>query len=201
MPRSIGRLGAAACTMRSQHAQASFGRTCRITLNRAGTYSSISETSSPRDFSLPPQSGQASCFGGYFRTSRGRCSGSGFRGRFRRDACNRRDRCRCVRSRLCSPLASPAVRPAATPVARSDDPASPTCARTASAAAWRSAASNARSRCRAKASCSSFAECSCFVLREDQGFQFVGIECVEIGERVMRGNHCRESSRLSLQQN
>ena len=48
-----------------------------------------------------------------------------------------------------SPLASPAARPAATPVARSAGPASPTCGRTASAAAWRSAASGARSRCRA----------------------------------------------------
>jgi len=27
------------------------------------------------------------------------------------------------------------------------------------------------------------------------------IECVEIGESVMRGNHCRECSRLLLQQN
>ena len=82
MPRSIGRLGASACTMRSQHAQANFGRTCRITLKRAGTYSRISETSSPRCFSSPPQSGQAFCFGGYFRTSRGRCSGSGRRAGF-----------------------------------------------------------------------------------------------------------------------
>ena len=82
MPRSIGRLGASACTMRSQHAQASFGRTCRITLNRAGTYSSISETSSPRCFSSPPQSGHAVCFGGYVRISRGRCSGSGRRAGF-----------------------------------------------------------------------------------------------------------------------
>ena len=47
MPRSIGRLGAAACTMRSQPAQASFGRTCRITLKRTCTYSRISDTSSP----------------------------------------------------------------------------------------------------------------------------------------------------------
>ena len=39
------------------------------------------------------------------------------------------------------------------------------------------------------------------MLREDENFQFVGIECVEIGESVMRGNHCRESSRLLLQQN
>ena len=82
MPRSIGRLGASACTIRSQHAHASFGRTCRITLNRAGTYSSISETSSPRCFNSPPQSGQAFCFGGYFRVSRGRCSGRGRRAGF-----------------------------------------------------------------------------------------------------------------------
>ena len=68
--------------MRSQHAQASFGRTCRITLKRAGTYSNISETSSPRCFNAPPQSGQAVCFGGYFRVSRGRCSGSGRRAGF-----------------------------------------------------------------------------------------------------------------------
>jgi hypothetical protein len=40
-----------------------------------------------------------------------------------------------------------------------------------------------------------------FVLGVDENFQFVGIECVEIGESVMRGNHCRESSRLLLQQN
>src|ERR1700728_3798074 len=49
---------------------------------------------------------------------------------------------------LCSPLVSPAARPAATPVARSDGLASLTYARTASVAAWRSAASSARSRCR-----------------------------------------------------
>src|SRR5882762_5994447 len=54
----------------------------------------------------------------------------------------------CAKQR-CSPLASPATRPAAIPVARSDDLASPTCDRTASAAAWRSAASSARSRGRA----------------------------------------------------
>ena len=76
------RLGAAACTMRSHPAQASFGRTCRITLNLSGTYSRISETSSPRGFSSPPQSGQVSCFGKYFRTSRGKCSGSGRRAGF-----------------------------------------------------------------------------------------------------------------------
>ena len=48
------------------------------------------------------------------------------------------------------PLGSPAALPAATPVARSDDPASPNSARTASAATWRSAALNARFLRRAK---------------------------------------------------
>ena len=49
--------------MRSQLAQLSFGRTCRITLKRAGTYSSSSETSSPSRRNRPPQSVQASSFG------------------------------------------------------------------------------------------------------------------------------------------
>ena len=40
-----------------------------------------------------------------------------------------------------------------------------------------------------------------FVLRQDQCFQCSEIQLIEIGESVMRGNHCRESSRLSLQQN
>ena len=40
-----------------------------------------------------------------------------------------------------------------------------------------------------------------FVLGEDENFQFVGMQCVEIGESVMRGNHRRKSSRLLLQQN
>jgi hypothetical protein len=44
-PRSIGRLGASACTMVSHLVQLSFNRTCRITLKRAGTYSSTSDTS------------------------------------------------------------------------------------------------------------------------------------------------------------
>ena len=48
--RSIGRLDASACTILSQRTQANFGRTCWITLKCSGTYSSISETSSPRDF-------------------------------------------------------------------------------------------------------------------------------------------------------
>ena len=69
--------------------------------------------------------------------------------RFRRDVCNRRNPCRCVRSSCVLRLRGLQARPAATPVARSDGPASPTCARTASAAAWRSAASSVRSRCHA----------------------------------------------------
>ncbi len=40
-----------------------------------------------------------------------------------------------------------------------------------------------------------------FLLGEDENFQFVGIECVEIGESAMRGNHRHEFSRLLLQQN
>ena len=60
MPRSIGRDGAGACTIVSQLAQASLGRTRRITLKRTGSSSSISEMSSPRCLSVPPQSGQLS---------------------------------------------------------------------------------------------------------------------------------------------
>src|SRR5208282_6183508 len=52
---------------------------------------------------------------------------------------------------LRSPLVSIADLPAATPVVRSAAPASPTSVQTASAAAWRSAASDARSRFRARA--------------------------------------------------
>jgi len=43
--------------MREQQAQLSFGRTVRITLKRAGTYSSVSHTSSPSIRNVPPQSG------------------------------------------------------------------------------------------------------------------------------------------------
>src|ERR1035437_6928548 len=50
-----------------------------------------------------------------------------------------------------SPLVSIAGLPAAVPVARSAAPASPTSVQTASAAAWRAAASDARSRFRATA--------------------------------------------------
>ena len=198
-PRSIGRLGASACTIRSQHAQASFGRTCRITLNRAGTYSRISETSSPRCFSSPPQSGQASCFGGYFRTSRGRCSGSGLPRWFRRDVCNGRNPCRCVRSscvlrlrrlQLVQPqlqlldLTIQLLRlaPELHPPQLGDQQL------------------QMLDLVVARKQLFVFRQQLC-ALREDESFEFVGIECVEIGESVMRGNHCRESSRLLLQQN
>src|SRR6267378_6786172 len=46
-PRSIGNDGSGACTIVSQARQLSFGRTCWITLNADGTYSSTSVTSSP----------------------------------------------------------------------------------------------------------------------------------------------------------
>ena len=59
----MGRFGASACTIREQPAQLSFGRTVRITLNRAGTYSRVSDTSSPSRRKVPPQSGQASSAG------------------------------------------------------------------------------------------------------------------------------------------
>ena len=71
----MGRFGAGSCTMREQQAQLSFGRTVRITLKRAGTYSSTSETSSPSGRSVPPQSGQASCFGAMVSISRGSSAG------------------------------------------------------------------------------------------------------------------------------
>src|SRR5665213_1841226 len=145
----MGRLGASACTIRSQHAQASFGRTCRITLNRAGTYSRISETSSPRSFSLPrsPDKRPASADTSALRAASARAvvDAPVFH-----SLSHRPRRQRVSVKHWCFPLASPAIRPAATPVARSDDPASPTCARTASVAAWRSAALNVRSPCRAK---------------------------------------------------
>ena len=37
-----------------------------------------------------------------------------------------------------------------------------------------------------------------FVLREDECFQFVGLERCEIRKNAMSGNHCRESSRVSF---
>ncbi len=46
--------------MRSQASQLSFGRTWRMTLKQARTYSSISATSSPNSRSRSPQSGHAS---------------------------------------------------------------------------------------------------------------------------------------------
>ena len=64
---------------RSWHAaQASFGRTCRITLKLAGTYSRTSATSSPIFFIVAPQSGQVQA-GACSTVSRGRRSGSGRR--------------------------------------------------------------------------------------------------------------------------
>ena len=75
----VSRLSAAPRGSRSQRTQASFGRTCRITLKCSGTYSSVSETSSPRTFSARLQSGHACCFGKISRVSRGRCAGRGCR--------------------------------------------------------------------------------------------------------------------------
>ena len=58
----MGRLGAAACAMWSQHVHASFGRTWRITRKLAGTYSSCSEMSSPSCFIGPPHAVQVPRF-------------------------------------------------------------------------------------------------------------------------------------------
>ena len=49
--------------MLSHFVQLNLGRTWRTTKKLAGTYSSISETSSPSLRSAPPQSGQAVSFG------------------------------------------------------------------------------------------------------------------------------------------
>jgi hypothetical protein len=68
----------------SQRVQHILGRTWRITLKLAGMYSSISETSSPSFDSPPPHAEQASSAGICVWVSRGRCSGSGRRFRFRR---------------------------------------------------------------------------------------------------------------------
>jgi hypothetical protein len=65
--------------MQSHRVQLRFGRTVRITLKWAGTYSSISETSSPNGDSDPPQSGQAVCRGSSVSISRGNAAGSGRR--------------------------------------------------------------------------------------------------------------------------
>lgn len=56
-PRAIGRDGASLCTIRSPREHASFGRPCGTTRKLAGTYSSISEVSSPSRRIGPPQSG------------------------------------------------------------------------------------------------------------------------------------------------
>src|ERR1700723_1277078 len=81
MPRSIGRLGANGCTILWQLPQESLGRTCRITLKWLGTYSSISETSSPSGRSFPPQSGHALGFSCRI-SSRGSSAGNGRRAGF-----------------------------------------------------------------------------------------------------------------------
>ncbi len=69
--------GAGTCTMRWQHAQLSFGRTWRITLKRAGTYSSTSDTSSP--IRASPRRSPGRCSRRVDHRSRGRCSGNGLR--------------------------------------------------------------------------------------------------------------------------
>ena len=65
--------------MWSQCAQASFGRTWRTTLKLAGTYSSISETSSPKGLNCPLQCGQQLASGICVTVSRGKVSGKGLR--------------------------------------------------------------------------------------------------------------------------
>ncbi len=73
-PFSIGRSGDGARMIVSQVLQDSFGRTCRITLCRAGIFSSTSVTSSPSlEKCIPPQPGQTSP-GVWMISSRGRCS-------------------------------------------------------------------------------------------------------------------------------
>ena len=58
-PRSIGRLGAGACTIVWQRAQANLGRTWRMTLKLPGWYFSTSEASWPIWRSPAPHPGQA----------------------------------------------------------------------------------------------------------------------------------------------
>ncbi len=70
--------------MRSQQPQLSFGRTRRITLKRAGSYSSVSETSSPSLRKAPPQSGQLVSAGSWTTVSRGSSAGSSRRAGLRR---------------------------------------------------------------------------------------------------------------------
>ena len=56
--RAIGRLGAAAWKIVSQATHASLRRTCRITIKRAGTYSSGSDTAAPIWRKRPPHAVQ-----------------------------------------------------------------------------------------------------------------------------------------------
>ena len=60
MPRGIGRVGAAVCTIFSHRRQDFFSRAVSITFSRAETWSRISATSSPTRRRVPPQSGQRS---------------------------------------------------------------------------------------------------------------------------------------------
>jgi hypothetical protein len=83
MPRSIGRFGAGVCTIWSQQAHAFLRRMCRITLKAGSIRSSCSDTSSPKGLSLPPHSEQAWSGGPKTLSSRGRCSGSGWRATLR----------------------------------------------------------------------------------------------------------------------
>ncbi len=79
IPRAIGRRRSKFLhDLSGTLAQASFGRTCRITLKLAGTYSRTSATSSPIFFIVAPQSGQVQA-GACSTVSRGRRSGSGRR--------------------------------------------------------------------------------------------------------------------------
>ena len=60
MPRGIGRIGAAGCTILSHCRQDFFSRAVSITFSCEATSSSISATSSPIRRKVPPQSGQRS---------------------------------------------------------------------------------------------------------------------------------------------
>ncbi len=63
-PRAIRRLGASACTILSQCVHASLGHTCWISPEvGGGILPGSRETSSPKAFSAPPQSGQAVSLG------------------------------------------------------------------------------------------------------------------------------------------
>jgi hypothetical protein len=65
--------------MRERQVQLSFGRTVRITLKRADTYSRTSGTSSRSGRSVLLQSGQLFCLGAIVSVSRGSSAGSGRR--------------------------------------------------------------------------------------------------------------------------